>query len=65
MTVDALAPTWNPAGVPSTVTTTGKVATPELEAAIVPTDVTLPVVAAAVAVAVDVLDRFVEPLALV
>ena len=48
---DALAPAWNPTGVPLTDTTTGNVATPELEAAITPTDVTVPAAAAPVAVA--------------
>jgi hypothetical protein len=54
MTADALAPAWKPVGVPSTVTTTGKVATPELDDAIAPTDVTVPVADAAVAAGVGV-----------
>jgi len=50
ISVDALAPIWNPDGVPSTVTTTGNVATPELVDAIVLIEVTLPVAGAAIAV---------------
>jgi len=56
MTVDALAPAWNPLDGPFTETTTGKVATPELDDAIDPTDVTLPVAAEPVAVAALALD---------
>ena len=51
ITADALAPTWNPEGVPFNEITTGKVATPELVDAIVPTDVTDPVADAAVGAA--------------
>jgi hypothetical protein len=50
ITVDALAPIWNPVGVPVTEIATGNVATPELVDAIALTDVTLPVADAAVAV---------------
>jgi hypothetical protein len=50
ISVDALAPIWNPDGVPSTATTTGNVATPELVDAIVLMEVTLPVAGAAIAV---------------
>src|SRR5690348_14916832 len=55
MATDALAPAWNPVGEPSTVTTTGNVATPELAVAIEPTLVTLPVVAGPVVVAAPAL----------
>src|SRR5690348_2764699 len=54
MTTEAFPPAWKPSGVPVTVTTMGKVATPELVVAIAPTEVTVPGAAAAVAV-----DRFV------
>jgi hypothetical protein len=59
---EALAPAWKPIGVPLTEITTGNVATPELDDAIAPSELTDPVADAAVAVLVlALLD---DPLAL-